>query len=81
MKRKKIRSKHNDLLNYFIHDERDLSPAYVASCRKFLNSLSGLITKQQANKQFKLQASSSKHATQKPQMMFKTILEFEKDEN
>ena len=79
--KRKIRSKHNDLMNYFIHDERDLSPAYVASCRKFLNSLSGLITKQQANKQFKLQASSSKHATQKPQMMFKTILEFEKDEN
>jgi len=47
-------------MNYFIHDERDLSPAYVASCRKFLNSLSGLITKQQANKQFKRQAASSK---------------------
>ena len=57
-----IRSKHNDLLNYFIHDERDLSPAYVASCRKFLNSLRnhGLVTKQQANKLFKRQASSSK---------------------
>jgi hypothetical protein len=38
--RKKIRSKHNNLLNYFIHDERDLSPAYVASCRKFLKELS-----------------------------------------
>jgi len=35
-----IRSKHNDLLNYFIHDERDLSPAYVASCRKSLKELS-----------------------------------------
>ena len=35
-----IRSKHNDLLNYFIHDERDLSPAYLASCRKFLKELS-----------------------------------------
>ena len=58
--KKKIRSKHNDLMNYFIHDERDLSPAYVASCRKFLNSLSGLITKQQANKQFKRQAASVK---------------------
>ena len=44
-----IRSKHNDLLNYFIHDEQDLSPAYVASCRKFLKELSS-----------KLQASSSK---------------------
>jgi len=38
--KRKIRSKHNDLLNYFIHDERDLSPAYVASCRKFLKELS-----------------------------------------
>ena len=43
--KKKIRSKHNDLLNYFIHDERDLSPAYVASCRKFFKELSA---KQQA---------------------------------
>ena len=55
-----IRSKHNDLMNYFIHDARDLSPAYLASCRKFLNSLSGLVTKQQANKLFKQQASSNK---------------------
>ena len=37
---RKIRSKHNDLLNYFIHDERDLSPAYLASCRKFLKEIS-----------------------------------------
>ena len=35
-----VRSKHNNLLNYFIHDERDLSPAYVASCRKFFKELS-----------------------------------------
>ncbi len=41
----KVRSKHNDLLNYFIHDERDLSPAYLASCRKFLKEISD---KQQA---------------------------------
>jgi hypothetical protein len=34
-----IRSKHNDLLNYFIHDERDLIPAYVRSCEKFFKSL------------------------------------------
>jgi len=45
----KIRSKHNDLMNYFIHDERDLSPAYLASCRKFFKKIS-----------LKLQASSSK---------------------
>ena len=60
----KIRSKHNDLLNYFIHDPRDLSPAYVRSCEKFFKSL-------------KPQAPST---TKKPQMIFKTILEFEKDE-
>ena len=36
---KKIRSKHNDLLNYFIHDRRDLSPAYVRSCEKFFREL------------------------------------------
>ena len=34
---KKIRSKHNNLMNYFIHDRRDLSPAYVRSCEKFLD--------------------------------------------
>ena len=27
----RVRSKHNNLFNYFIHDRRDLSPAYVAS--------------------------------------------------
>ena len=37
--KRKIRSKHNNLLNYFIHDERDLSPAYVKSCKKFLDSI------------------------------------------
>ena len=52
-------------MNYFIHDERDLSPAYVASCRKFLKEIS-----------HKPQAAS---ATKKPQMIFKTILEFEKE--
>jgi len=49
----KVRSKHNDLLNYFIHDERDLSPAYVASCQKFLKELSD-----------KQQAASTKQLTQ-----------------
>ena len=32
-------------MNYFIHDERDLSRAYVASCRKFFKEIS---SKQQA---------------------------------
>ena len=36
----KIRSKHNDLLNYFICDHRDLSPAYVRSCEKYLKEIS-----------------------------------------
>ena len=58
----KVRSKHNNLLNYFVHDTRDLSPAYVKKCERFLWSLrnAGLVTKQQANTLFKLQASSLK---------------------
>jgi len=36
----RVRSKHSNLLNYFIHDKRDLSPAYVASCEKFLKEIS-----------------------------------------
>jgi len=51
-----IRSKHNDLLNYFVHDKRDLSPAYVKSCEKFLKEIS---LKQQAASS-KRQASSNK---------------------
>ena len=49
-------------MNYFVHDTRDLSPAYVKKCERFLWSLrnAGLITKPQANTLFKLQASSSK---------------------
>ena len=29
-----------NLLKYFIHDRRDLSPAYVRSCEKFLKEIS-----------------------------------------
>jgi len=39
IKMKKVRSKHNSLLNYFIHDDRDLSPAYIRNCEKFLDGL------------------------------------------
>lgn len=35
----KIRSKHNDLLNYFIYEDKDLSKEYVKKSRKFLNSI------------------------------------------
>ena len=49
-------------MNYFIHDERDLSRAYVKKCERFLWSLrnAGLITKPQANNLFKRQAASVK---------------------
>ena len=34
-----IRSKHNNLLNYFIHDDKDLSKKYVKDSKKFLESI------------------------------------------
>ena len=37
---RKIRSKHNNLFNYFIHDKRYLSKAYLRSCEKFFKELS-----------------------------------------
>ena len=40
-------------MNYFIHDERDLSRAYVKKCEKFLKETS-----------LKLQASSALKETQ-----------------
>ena len=52
--RKKVRSNHNDLMNYFIHDERDLSPAYVKSCRKFLEEISHKLQAASATKQTQL---------------------------
>ena len=60
MKMKKIRSKHSNLLNYFIHDRRDLSPAYVRSCEKFLKEIS---SKRHATS-YKLQAPSALKKTQ-----------------
>ena len=36
---KKIRSKHNDLLNYFMYDDKELSKEYVKKSKKFLKSL------------------------------------------
>ena len=47
-----IRSKHNSLINYFIHDNRDLAPGYIRSCEKFLDGL--------RKKGYKLQAPSLK---------------------
>ena len=34
-----IRSKHDNLLNYFIHDDKDLSKKYVKASKKFLESI------------------------------------------
>ena len=79
-----IRSKHNDLLNYFVHDERDLSRAYVKKCERFLHSLrnAGLVTKPQANTLFKLQAASDKQQAasvkQSPQLNVLTTKEYKK---
>lgn len=36
---KKIRSNHNNLLNYFLYDKKDLSRTYVRKCESFLNDL------------------------------------------
>jgi len=36
---KKIRSKKNNLLNYFICNHKDLSKQYLKSCNKFFKSL------------------------------------------
>ena len=34
-----IRSKHNNLLNYFLYNDSELSPAYVAKCKKFFKEI------------------------------------------
>ena len=34
-----IRSKHNNLLNYFLYDDKDLSKAYVKKCKNFIDNI------------------------------------------
>ena len=46
-----VRSKHNNLLNYFLYDKKDLSTAYIKSCDKFF--------REQGKKRNKFKASSS----------------------
>ena len=41
----KIKSNHNNLLNYFLYDEKYLSKTYVKKCKSFLNSISNKSTK------------------------------------
>ena len=36
---RKIRSKHNNLLNYFLYSDKYLSPAYVKKCKKFFKEI------------------------------------------
>jgi hypothetical protein len=53
--------KHNDLTHYFLRQHSELPRAYLASCKKFFNSL-----KPQAPSS-KLQASSAKLAIEETQ--------------
>ena len=55
----KVRSKHNSLLNYFLYDKQDLSPAYVRKCEEFIDSL-GSAKLADCFKMEKPQASSTK---------------------
>ena len=34
-----VRSKHNNLLNYFLYDKKDLSKAYVRKCKKVIDGI------------------------------------------
>jgi len=52
-------------MNYFIHDKRDLSPAYVKSCKKFLDNLKLKAAARPPKSSPKLQASS---ALKRPQL-------------
>jgi len=70
------RIKHNDLLPYFIMDERSLAKrkAYVRSCEKFFKELS---TKLQAPST-KHQAAGNRPALMMPQLKYINKLESEK---
>ena len=34
-----VRSKHNNLLNYFLYDTKYLSKAYVRKCKNFIDDI------------------------------------------
>ena len=74
----RIKSKHNNLLNYFICDKRDLAPAYVRKCEKYLEEIS---RKHQASSG-KRQAASGKQqassALKRTQLKYINNLESEK---
>ena len=63
-----VRSNHNSLLNYFLYDKKDLSPAYVRKCEEFIDSL-GKARLADCFKMEKPQSSSAKRqATSLPQL-------------
>jgi len=48
-----VRSKHNNLLNYFLYDKKDLSRAYIKSCDKFFKEIknkNGVINDKKRNR-------------------------------
>ena len=45
IKMRKIKSKHNNLMNYFICDHKDLSKDYVKKSEKFLKEISDRLKK------------------------------------
>jgi len=51
-------------MNYFICDKRDLSPAYVKSCEKFLHNLKLKAAARPPKSSHKPQASSAMKQTQ-----------------
>ena len=61
-----IRSKHNNLLNYFICNHKDLSKAYVRKCEKFLtrNKRAGGILPALKREKKKRVGPAHKHAPQ-----------------
>jgi len=58
-----VRSNHNSLLNYFLYDKRDLSPAYARKCEEFIDNL-GSAKLADCFKMEKPQASSAMKQTQ-----------------
>lgn len=46
-----VRSKHNNLLNYFLYDEKNLSKAYVRKCKNFLDNIRAEIHIEKLKKQ------------------------------
>ena len=73
-----VRSNHNSLLNYFLYDKKDLSPAYVRKCEEFIDSL-GKARLADCFKMEKPQSSSAKRqATSSPQLNVLTTKEYKK---